>query len=502
MLSPIRIRRLDSGVSPDRGLLDTSAVVGIEGIDRKRLPIEIAISALTLADRWALPFLRAGRQTIVFGRSRTAVELLLTGLREALREGAGPRSRVRGYRGGYLPTERRAIERGLRDGEVLGVVSTNALELGVDIGRLDAAILAGYPGFTDWGRDTMVSLPGLLLSTGKLFEARRVLEGFLLHLDGGLVPNRFPDDSGPAEYNTVDATLWMFQAVHAFLSAGGAHSFLADVFYPAARQVVEAHLRGTHHDIHVDPKDGLLVAGGPGSNLTWMDARVDGQPVTPRHGKPVEVNALWYNALRLMERWAGQLGDAPAAARYTALGQQAANAFERLFWNPKKDCLYDVLLPEGPDGRVRPNQLLALSLPFPLLGEARRMAVLSKVESELLTPVGLRTLARGEPGYQPSYRGGPAQRDAAYHQGLVWPWLLGPFVDSYLSLYGSTPETRSHCGNLLRGLEARLFDNGCLGSVSECFEAEPPFRPVAAPAQAWSVAELLRARARLQVLSS
>jgi predicted glycogen debranching enzyme len=363
-------------------------------------------------------------------------------------------------------------------------------------------VLAGYPWFTDWGRDTMVSLPGLLLSTGKLFEARRVLEGFLLHLDGGLVPNRFPDDSGPAEYNTVDATLWMFQAVHAFLSAGGAHSFLADVFYPAARQVVEAHLRGTHHDIHVDPKDGLLVAGGPGSNLTWMDARVDGQPVTPRHGKPVEVNALWYNALRLMERWAGQLGDAPAAAQYTALGQQAANAFERLFWNPKKDCLYDVLLPEGPDGRVRPNQLLALSLPFPLLGEARRMAVLTKVESELLTPVGLRTLARGEPGYQPSYRGGPAQRDAAYHQGLVWPWLLGPFVDSYLSLYGSTPETRSHCGNLLRGLEARLFDTGCLGSVSECFEAEPPFRPVAAPAQAWSVAELLRARARLQVLSS
>jgi predicted glycogen debranching enzyme len=358
-------------------------------------------------------------------------------------------------------------------------------------------VLAGYPWFTDWGRDTMISLPGLLLSTGRLFEARRVLEGFLLHLDGGLVPNRFPDDSGPAEYNTVDATLWMFQAVNAFLAAGGAPGFLADVFYPAAKEIVEAHLRGTHNDIHVDARDGLLVAGGPGSNLTWMDARVDGKPVTPRHGKPVEVNALWYNALRLMERWATELGDAPGRARYAALGQKAARSFEQSFWNPLKGCLYDVLLPEGPDGRVRPNQLLALSLAFPLLDGARRLAVLQKVESELLTPVGLRTLAPGEPGYQPLYRGPPAQRDAAYHQGLVWPWLLGPYVDAYLLVHGDSPPTRSHCGLLLRGLETRLFDTGCLGSVSECFEAEAPFLPVGAPAQAWSVAELVRTRTRL-----
>jgi predicted glycogen debranching enzyme len=358
-------------------------------------------------------------------------------------------------------------------------------------------VLAGYPWFTDWGRDTMISLPGLLLSTGKLFEARRVLEGFLLHLDGGLVPNRFPDDSGPAEYNTVDATLWMFQAVHAFLLAGGAPGFLADVFYPAAKNIVEAHVRGTHNDIHVDAQDGLLVAGGPGSNLTWMDARVDGQPVTPRHGKPVEVNALWYNALRLMERWAMELGDAPGQARYAALAQKAGTSFEKAFWNPLKGCLYDVLLPEGPDGRVRPNQLLALSLAFPLLDGARRLAVLQKVESELLTPVGLRTLARGEPGYLPLCRGAPALRDAAYHQGLVWPWLLGPYLDTYLLVHGDSPGSRSHCALLLQGLEARLFDTGCLGSVSECFEAEAPFLPVGAPAQAWSVAELLRARTRL-----
>jgi predicted glycogen debranching enzyme len=354
-------------------------------------------------------------------------------------------------------------------------------------------VLAGYPWFTDWGRDTMISIPGLLLSTGKLGVARRVLEGFLGHLDGGLVPNRFPDQSGPAEYNTVDATLWMFQAVHAFLAAGGGRDFLEDVFYPAAREVVEAHLRGTHNGIRADAADGLLVAGGPGTNLTWMDARVDGQPVTPRHGKPVEVNALWYNALRLMERWANELADGPGRARYGALAGRAGASFERLFWNPARDCLYDVILPEGPDGRLRPNQLLALSLAFPLLGEGQRHAVLHRVESELLTPVGLRTLARGEPGYAPSYRGGPAERDAAYHQGLVWPWLLGPFVDAYLLVHGSSNETRRHCRGLLRGLEAP-FGTGCLGSLSECFEAEAPFRAVAAPAQAWSVAELLRVR--------
>jgi predicted glycogen debranching enzyme len=357
-------------------------------------------------------------------------------------------------------------------------------------------LLAGYPWFTDWGRDTMISLPGLLLATGKLVEARCVLEGFLLHLDGGLVPNRFPDAAGPAEYNTADATLWMFQAVHAFLLAGGGRTFLVDVFYPAARGILEAHLRGTQNGIHADGADGLLVAGGPGTNLTWMDARVDGHPVTPRHGKPVEVNALWYNALRLMAHWAGELGDASGATRYAALARQVAAAFETVFWNPAKDCLYDVILPEGPDGRVRPNQLMALSLAFPLLSEGRRLAVLQRVESELLTPVGLRTLARGEPGYQPHYRGGPAQRDAAYHQGLVWPWLLGPFIDGYLSLRGNTQQTRSHCRMLLRGLEVHL-EAGCLGSVSECFEAEPPFHPVGAPAQAWSVAELNRVRAQL-----
>ncbi|MGO9066483.1 MAG: amylo-alpha-1,6-glucosidase [Myxococcaceae bacterium] len=381
-----------------------------------------------------------------------------------------------------------------------------------EVGRLAAAadqflvrrsdgsptIIAGYPWFTDWGRDTMIALPGLLLARGKLAEARAVLEGFLRYLDGGLVPNRFPDHQGPAEYNTVDATLWMFQAVRAYLLAGSDSGFLPQVFYPAALSILEAHLRGTHYGIHVDADDGLLVAGGPGTNLTWMDARVNGQPVTPRHGKPVEVEALWYNALRLLEGWASDLGDGSTAAKCRELANRAAASFEARFWNPAKECLFDVLLPSGPDDRVRPNQLLALSLPFPLLQPEQRRAVLRQVESQLLTPVGVRTLARGEPGYQPHYAGGPAQRDAAYHQGLVWPWLLGPFVDGYLAVHGDTPHTRQHCRGLLQGLELLLLEQGCLGSVSECFEPEAPFRPVGAPAQAWSVAELLRVQVRVQ----
>jgi predicted glycogen debranching enzyme len=359
-----------------------------------------------------------------------------------------------------------------------------------------ATVIAGYPWFTDWGRDTMISLPGLLIGRGRLDLAREVLEGFLAHLDGGLVPNRFPDAAGPAEYNTVDATLFMFQAVNAWEQAGGSPEFVRDVFYPAACVIVDAHLRGTQHGIHVDPHDGLLVAGGPGSNLTWMDARVDGVPVTPRHGKPVEVNALWYNALRLSERWARRLGDGPRAQSFAAEADRVAAAFDRAFWNDARQCCFDVVLPEGPDPRLRPNQLLAVGLPFPLLDAPRRAMVLEVVEAALVTPVGLRTLARGEPGYHPVYRGGPAERDAAYHQGLVWPWLVGPYVDALFAVRGDGVETRNRARTAVASLIARM-ETGCLGQVPECCEPEPPFRAVAAPAQAWSVAEVLRVLARI-----
>ena len=359
-----------------------------------------------------------------------------------------------------------------------------------------ATVIAGYPWFTDWGRDTMISLPGLLVARGQLQLAREVLEGFLAHLDGGLVPNRFPDAAGPAEYNTVDATLFMFQAVHAWEQAGGSPAFIREVFYPAACGILDAHLRGTHHGIRVDPVDGLLVAGGPGSNLTWMDARVDGVPVTPRHGKPVEVNALWYNALRLSERWARQFGDGPRARSFAREADLVAGAFDRAFWNDARRCCFDVILPEGPDARLRPNQLFAVGLPFPLLDGRRRAMVLEAVEVALVTPVGLRTLARGEPGYRPSYRGPPSERDAAYHQGLVWPWLVGPYVDALFAVRGDSAETRGRARAAIGPLVARM-EAGCLGQLPECFEPEPPFRPVGAPAQAWSVAEVLRVLVRL-----
>ncbi|HZJ52675.1 MAG TPA: amylo-alpha-1,6-glucosidase, partial [Myxococcaceae bacterium] len=359
-----------------------------------------------------------------------------------------------------------------------------------------ATVIAGYPWFTDWGRDTMISLPGLLVARGRLELAREVLEGFLGHLDGGLVPNRFPDAAGPAEYNTVDATLFMFQAVHAWEQAGGSPAFIRDVFYPAACSIVDAHLRGTHHGIHVDPRDGLLVAGEAGSNLTWMDARVDGLPVTPRHGKPVEVNALWYNALRLSERWARQVGDGPRARSFGREGDLVAGAFDRAFWNDARRCCFDVILPEGPDARLRPNQLFAVGLPFPLLDARRRALVLEAVEAALVTPVGLRTLVRGDPGYRPTYRGGPADRDSAYHQGLVWPWLVGPYVDAVFAVRGDSGETRTRARASVGSLVARM-ETGCLGQLPECFEPEPPFRPVGAPAQAWSVAEVLRVLARI-----
>ena len=359
-----------------------------------------------------------------------------------------------------------------------------------------ATVIAGYPWFTDWGRDTMISLPGLLIARGQLELAREVLEGFLAHLDGGLVPNRFPDAAGPAEYNTVDATLFMFQAVHAWERAGGSPAFVREVFYPAACAIVDAHLRGTHHGIRVDPVDGLLVAGGPGTNLTWMDARVDGVPVTPRHGKPVEVNALWYNALRLSERWARQLGDGPRARSFGREADLVAGAFDRAFWNDARRCCHDVILPEGPDARLRPNQLFAVGLPFPLLDGRRRAMVLEAVEAALITPVGLRTLARGDPGYRPTYRGGPSERDSAYHQGLVWPWLVGPYVDALFAVRGDSAETRARARSAIGSLIARM-EAGCLGQLPECFEPEPPFRPVGAPAQAWSVAEVLRILVRL-----
>jgi predicted glycogen debranching enzyme len=351
-------------------------------------------------------------------------------------------------------------------------------------------VIAGYPWFTDWGRDTMIALPGLLVARGRLEQAREVIRGFLAHLRGGLIPNLFPDQGQAPEYNTADATLWLFQAVHAYLAAGGDRSFAREV-YPHAREIVRQHRAGTLHGIRADPADGLLVAGDAGTQLTWMDAKVGDWVVTPRHGKPVEVNALWYNALRLAAMWGRASDDFSGAAELEREASRVARAFDRAYWNPERRCLFDVLLPEGPDARIRPNQIFAVSLPFPLLDPARRQAVLRAVEHHLLTPVGLRTLAPSDPDYRPRYSGPPRERDGAYHQGAVWPWLLGPYVRAYLAAFGRSPGALAHCRSLLAGLERHAVGDGCLGSVSEILEPEPPFRPVGAPAQAWSVAEPL-----------
>ena len=353
-----------------------------------------------------------------------------------------------------------------------------------------ATLMAGYPWFTDWGRDTMIALPGIFLARGRLDEARDVLRGFLAHLDGGLIPNRFPDSPGEKpEYNTVDATLWLFQAVFEYLKSGGDTRFLRDEFYPAAKGIIDWHLRGTRHGIRVDPADRLLAAGEPFVQLTWMDARVGDKVITPRHGKPVEINALWHNALRLMALWGRALGDEPAASGFAVEAEMVAGSFQRAFWNRDRGCLLDVVGPDDP--AIRPNQLFALSLPFPLLGAEQRKSVMRVVERDLLTPVGLRTLSPDDPAYIGRYRGSMAERDGAYHQGTVWPWLLGPYLRAYLAVFGRSDETLRHCRNLLRPLEQHLGE-ACLGSVSEVFDGDAPHRPGGAPAQAWSVAELIQ----------
>jgi predicted glycogen debranching enzyme len=356
-------------------------------------------------------------------------------------------------------------------------------------------VLAGFPWFTDWGRDAMIALPGLLVARGLLAEAEDVLRGFLRHLDCGLIPNRFPDDGEPPEYNTADATLWLFQAARA-LWAKGRTEFVRDVVYPHAREILRWHERGTHNGIAVDPRDGLLVAGGEGTQLTWMDARVNGVCVTPRYGKPVEIQALYHGALRATAEWARAFGDGERAARYTRQADRARASFAQ-FWNVERGCLFDVIRDGYKDPSLRPNQIFAVSLPDELLGPEESRKVVAVVERELLTPYGLRTLAPGEEGYVGRYRGGPAERDAAYHQGTVWPWLLGPFLDAYRRVHGRDEAVRARCRAMLAPLERHLHER-CLGQVSEIFDGDAPHAAAGAPAQAWSVSELCRVACELE----
>ncbi|HEY2805224.1 MAG TPA: amylo-alpha-1,6-glucosidase [Gemmatimonadales bacterium] len=349
------------------------------------------------------------------------------------------------------------------------------------------SVIAGYHWFADWGRDTMISLEGLTLVTGRPIEAAWILRTFHHYIRDGLIPNFFPEGREEGLYHTADATLWFFHALQRYVDSTQDRSTLK-LLLPALRGVIDQHIKGTRYGIGVDPADGLLKQGADGYQLTWMDAKVDGWVVTPRRGKAVEINALWFNALEVMAGWEDEEGGtgAPALREWSA---RAKESFNRRFWFEEGGYLYDVIDGEhGDDPACRPNQLLAISLPNPVLGKERWEAVIECVKARLLTPVGLRSLAPGHPSYKAHYFGDLRARDAAYHQGTVWAWLIGPFIDAWLALH---PEDRAGARKFLEGFLPHLNEAG-IGTISEIFDAEEPYTPRGCIAQAWSVAEVLR----------
>jgi predicted glycogen debranching enzyme len=364
-------------------------------------------------------------------------------------------------------------------------------------GSQGCSIIAGYPWFGDWGRDTMIALPGLTLCTGQPEVARTILQTYARYVDEGMLPNRFPDsDEGP-EYNTVDAALWYFRAVHQYFLQTGDTSLIDDLFSTLV-DILNWYRQGTRYNIHVDPKDGLLYAGEPGFQLTWMDAKIGGWVITPRIGKPVEINALWHNALRVTALFSEHLGKPGAMTEdYIERANFVAENFRQRFWYEAGGYLCDVI--DGPGGdpgydgkrydrRLRPNQIFAVSLPFDLLNDEQARSVIDICAGHLLTPYGLRSLAPNEPAYVGSYGGDQFQRDAAYHQGTVWAWLLGPFVRAHFRIYQDPSLARSFLLPLIRHLASH-----CIGNISEIFDGDPPFSAHGSMAQAWSVAEILSA---------
>ncbi|MDP5170933.1 MAG: amylo-alpha-1,6-glucosidase [Bacteroidia bacterium] len=349
-------------------------------------------------------------------------------------------------------------------------------------------VIAGYPWFTDWGRDTMISLPGLCLATGRPEIAKNILQTFCEHISEGMIPNRFPDDGAEPEYNTIDASLWLFVAAYQYVQQTGDKTFGHEVLLPSMEKIINAHIEGTRFGIRM-AEDGLLEGGEHGVQLTWMDAKVDDWVVTPRHGKSVEINALWYNAWRIYAQFLKLGNDRDLSMAVSAKARVIKKAFNDAFWNTELDCLYDTISPEGADASIRPNQIFAISLPFQLLPHRRAEAVLKRVEEDLYTPVGLRSLAPSDPQYIGVYIGDRYARDGAYHQGTVWSWLLGPFIDGLVNVRGELGKQQAN--TVLEALVPHLYQAG-MGSVSEIFDGDAPHTPRGCYAQAWGIAEPLR----------
>jgi predicted glycogen debranching enzyme len=353
-------------------------------------------------------------------------------------------------------------------------------------------VIAGFPWFADWGRDTFIALPGLLLSTHRFDEAKSVLTTFAQAADEGMIPNRFDDHTGTAYFNSVDASLWFINAAFQYLNTTGDSETFTQQLLPTIRWIIDSYHNGTQYDICAD-SDGLITAGNHETQLTWMDAKYDGISFTPRCGKAIEINALWYNALCLCEQFYDGR-DVKNAMHYKSMADKVKVSFCKLFWNEKTGYLNDCILPDGSaDSTLRPNQIFAISLGFSPLSPQQQASVVDVVQKELLTPFGLRTLNVGDDRYKGTYTGPPQQRDEAYHQGTVWPWLIGPFVESFLKVNDYSKKSKKKAAEFIQPLMEHLTEQGCIGSISEIFDGDTPHNPRGCIAQAWSVAELIRA---------
>jgi len=351
-------------------------------------------------------------------------------------------------------------------------------------------IIAGYPWFSDWGRDTMIALNGLTLATNREGIAKNIIQEFSKYISKGMIPNRFPDEGETPEYNTVDATLWYFEAIRAYVEKTKDYDFVKEELYEKLVEIIFWHQKGTRFNIRVDD-DGLLFAGQDGLQLTWMDAKYGSEVFTPRIGKPVEIQALWYNALEIMKHLAKHFRDKDGIQIYSEMAAKAKKSFNKQFWNKKTECLYDVVNGDFKDDSIRPNQIFAVSLKHSMVSMFRAKKIIQKVEGDLLTPLGLRSLSANDYNYRPIYSGSPYERDSAYHQGTVWAWLMGAFITSLRKVYPNGRKSKKYVNEILENFDLQMSAGG-VGQISEIFDGNSPHTPRGCFAHAWSIAEILR----------